>query len=128
MCHTFARRPLRQRIIAVAAAYAIALASLAAGFGAAQAAVEALDGGYGVICHSDSTGGPPTRSHDSNGAICLKSCIGCISALATVMPPPVAPAGPPQLSYERLDLPAPVTVLAGAKADAHRSRGPPLAS
>ena len=128
MRHAFARRPLRQRIIALVAAYAIALASLAAGFGAAQAAVEALDGGYGVICHSDGAGGPPTGSHDSNGAICLKSCIGCIGSLATVMPPTVAPAGPPQLAFKRLDPPAPVAIVAGAKTNAYRSRGPPLAS
>ena len=127
MCNTFARRPLRQRLIALVAAYAIALASLAAGFGAAQAAVQALDGGYGVICHSEGTGDPPTGSQDSNGAICLKSCIGCISALATVLPPTVAPAGPPQLSFKRLNPPAPVVTLAGAKANANRSRGPPLA-
>jgi len=127
VCHTFARRLLRQRIIALVAAYAIALASLAAGFGAAQAAVEALDGGYGVICHSDGAEGLPTGSHDSDGAIC-KSCIGCIGSLATVMPPTVAPAAPPRLTSKRLDLPAPVVILAGAKANAHRSRGPPLAS
>src|SRR5215472_167091 len=123
VCHTFARRPLRQRIIALVAAYAIALASLAAGFGAAQ-----LDGGYGVICHSDGAEGPPTGSHDSNGAICLKSCIGCIGSLATVMPPAVAPTRPPQLAFKRLDPPAPVAIVTGAKANAHRSRGPPLAS
>jgi hypothetical protein len=126
--NTFAKRPLRQRIISLVAAYAIALASLAAGFGAAQAAVEALDGGYGVICHSDGAEGPPTGSHESDSTICLKSCIGCMTSVATVMPPAVAPAGPPRLSFKRLDLPAPLTILAGAKANAHRSRGPPLVS
>jgi hypothetical protein len=119
---------LRQRIIALAAAYAIALANLVAGFGAAQAAVAALDGGYGVICHSDGAEGPPTGSQDNNSAICLKSCIGCISALTTVMPPTIAPPGPPQLAFKQLDLPARSINLAGAKAKAHRSRGPPLAS
>jgi hypothetical protein len=120
---------LRQRITALVAAYAIALASLAVGFGAAQAAVEALDGGYGVICHSDGTGSPPTGSQDSNGTICLKSCIGCISALTTVLPPTVAlPAGPLLFSFKRLDPPAPVVTLASTKANANRSRGPPLAS
>jgi hypothetical protein len=126
--NTFARRPLRQRVIALAAAYAIALANLLAGFGAAQAAVEAVDGGYGIICHSDGAEGPPSGSHESNGAICLKSCIGCIGSLATVIPPTVAPAGPPQLAFNPLDVPAPVVILAAAKAKAHRSRGPPLVS
>jgi DUF2946 family protein len=125
--HTFATRPLRQRIIALAAAYAIALANLVAGFGAAQAAVAALDGGYGIICHSDGTEGPPTGSQN-NGAVCLKSCIGCIASLATLIPPTVAPAGPPQLAFKRLDLLARLAIHADAKANAHRSRGPPLAS
>jgi hypothetical protein len=126
--NSFARRPLRQRIIAFAAAYTIALASLVTGFGAAQAAVEALDGGYGIICHSDGAEGPPSGSQDSNGAICLKCCIGCISSLATVIPPTVAPAGPPQLTFKRLDAPRSVVIFTGTKAKAHRSRGPPLAS
>jgi hypothetical protein len=119
---------LRQRVIALATAYTIALASLVAGFGAAQAAAEALDGGYGVICHSDGAAGAPTGPHDSNGAICLKSCIGCVNALASLMPPIVATAGPPQRTFKRIDLPAPVIVRAGAHGKAHRSRGPPLAS
>jgi hypothetical protein len=125
---TFARHPLRQRIIALVAAYAIALASLVAGLAAAEAAVKGADGSDGVICHSDlGEAAPGTGSHESNGAICLKSCIGCISALATVMPPRVAVAGPPQLSFERLDLLARSVSVADTKAKAHRSRGPPPA-
>jgi hypothetical protein len=120
---TFARRPLRQRVIALVAAYALALASLVAGFGAAQAAAEAVDGAGGVICHSDLAEGPGTGSHESNSAICLKSCLGCMTSLATVIPPTVAAAG--QLSFKRLDLPARVVPIAGAKFNAHRSRGPP---
>jgi hypothetical protein len=124
---TFARRPLRQRIIALVAAYALALASLVAGFGAAQAAVEAVDGGSSIICHSDLAGGPATGSHENNGAICLKSCIGCMTSLATVIPPTLTAAGPPQLSFKRLDLPARVVRIDGTKFNAHRSRGPPPA-
>jgi len=122
---------LRQRVIALAAAYAIALAGLIASFGAAQAAAEAAaaGAGTGVICHSDVGGAAPgTGSHESNGAICFKSCIGCVaSSLATVMPPAAAAASPPQLSFKRLDLPARLVSLADAKANAHRSRGPPPA-
>jgi hypothetical protein len=128
---SFAAPPLRQRVIALAAAYAIALAGLIASFGAAQATAEATaaGAGTGIICHSDTgEAAPPTGSHESNGAICFKSCIGCVtSSLATIMPPAVAAAGPPWLSFRRLDLPAhPVRVL-DAKANAHRSRGPPPA-
>jgi len=119
---------LRQRVIALAAAYAIALASLMAGFAAAQAAAQAANDDGGVICHSDVAEGPGTGSHDNNDAICLKSCIGCLTSLATVVPPTVAAVRPLQLSFKRLDLPARMVILAEAKANAHRSRGPPLAS
>jgi len=125
---TFTKRPFRQRVIALVAAYAIALAGLIASFGAAQAAAGAVDGGSGVICHSDvAEGGPATGSHESDGTICFKSCIGCMTSLATVIPPTVAAAGPPQLSFKRLDLPALSIRLGGAKSKAHRSRGPPPA-
>jgi len=129
---SFAARPLRQRVIALVAAYSIALASLAASFGAAQAAADATapgaNGGTGIICHSEAgEPAPGTGSHESNGAICLKSCIGCIGALATVMPPSVAAAGPPQLAFKRLGLLAHSLRLAKVKANAHRSRGPPPA-
>jgi len=128
------RRPLRQRVIALVAAYAIALASLISGLGAAQAAsqaasqttAEAINGGNAVICHSDvAEPGPATGSDDSKGAICFKSCIGCMTSLATVIPPGVAAAGPPQLAFRRLDLPALSHRVAEAKSKAHRSRGPP---
>ena len=52
MRNTCARRPLRQRVIALVAAYAIALASLLAGFGAAQAAVEAQPEAGAVLAFS----------------------------------------------------------------------------
>jgi hypothetical protein len=120
------QRPMRQRIIALVAAYAIALASLISGFGAAQAAAEAADGGNSVICHSNAAQpGPATGSEDGNGTICFKSCIGCLMSLATVIPPAVAAAGPPQLAFKHLDLPALSVRVAGTKSKAHRSRGPP---
>jgi hypothetical protein len=119
---------LRQRIIALVAAYAIALASLIAGFSAAEATAAALDGGAGIICHSDQgAGGSPTGSHDSNAAICLKSCVGCMASLGMVIPPTLAAAGLRMLSFKRLDLPAFSLLRAGARSNAHRSRGPPPA-
>ena len=126
----FARRPLRQRIIALVAAYAVALASLIAGFGAAQAAsqaaAQALDGSLTAICHSDLAGGDPaTGSDESNGTICLECCVGCLTPLATVLPPDLAAAGPPQFTFTRLALPGRSLHLAVATPKAHRSRGPP---
>ena len=121
----FANQALRQRVIALLAAYAIALASLIAAFGAAQTAAAALDGGTGVICHTDlGTGGPASGSDESNGTLCSK-CIGCVTSLATVIPPTVATAGPPQLAFKRLDLPPLSDRIASAKSNAHRPRGPP---
>jgi hypothetical protein len=118
---------MRQRVIALVAAYAIALASLISGLGAARAASQAAaDGGNAVICHSDVVEpGPATGSDDSKGTICFKSCLGCMTSLATVIPPGVAAAGPPQLAFKRLDLPALSIRVAEAKSKAHRSRGPP---
>jgi len=125
---TFARRPLRRRIIALVAAYAIALASLIASFGAAQAAAETVDGETGIICHSDvAVGGPASTSHESNGTICFKTCIGCMTSFATIFPPAVATTTCAQLSFKRLDLPTLGIRLADTKSDAHRSRGPPPA-
>ena len=49
----FARRPLRRRIVALAAAYAIALSSLIATFASAKAAAEAAAAPDGaIICHT----------------------------------------------------------------------------
>jgi hypothetical protein len=122
---TFAKRPLRQRVIALVAAYAIALAGVVASFGIAQSAAQTADQDGGIICHSDLATGPGTGSHDSDGDICLKTCIGCIASLATVLPPTVATTGLPQVSFERLDLPTRWVRLAETKSSAHRSRGPP---
>jgi hypothetical protein len=119
---------LRQRVIALVAAYAIALASLISGLGAAQAASSqaAVGGGSGVICHSNvGEPGPATGSDDSKGTICFICCIGCMTSLATVMPPAVAAADPPQLAFKRIDLPALSIRVAEIKSKAHRSRGPP---
>jgi hypothetical protein len=121
----FAKRPLRQRIVALVAAYAIALASLIASFVAAQAAATAVEGGSGVICHSDLAGGPITGSHEDDGTICFKSCIGCMTSLAMTTPPTVSATQMQQSASKRLDLPVRLVCLDNAKANAHRSRGPP---
>ncbi|MFZ1151098.1 MAG: hypothetical protein WAR76_15400 [Xanthobacteraceae bacterium] len=126
---TVAKRPLRQRVIALVAAYAIALASLVANFGAARAAADAIAQPDSAICHSVVADQPAPSPDGTGNAICADCCcIGCMTSLATVIPPTVAAAGPPQLSFKRLDLPARVVRIAGAKFNAHRSRGPPPAS
>jgi hypothetical protein len=117
---------LRQRIIALVAAYAMACAGLIAGFGAVQAA-DAIQQGS-VLCHSSIAAQPVPASDESNGKICVdfSCCTGCLS-MAAAVPPPSSLIGPPQLAFKRLDLPAHSVHLADAKANAHRSRGPPPA-
>jgi hypothetical protein len=118
---------VRQRVIALAAAYAIALAGVVACFSAAQAAAGAIDGTNDVICHTLGEGSPATDSHQHNADICLKTCIGCIASLASLIPPTVGAADPLQRSFKRLDLPTRWVRLAETKSSAHRSRGPPSA-
>ena len=122
MRRTFATRPLRQRVIALVAAYAIAFAGVIASFVAAQAAAETAAQPDVVICHS-SLGEHPAPSQDSNGNLCIKSCVCCVASLAMAIAPSVSAARLPQFAITRLDLPAPVVGI--AKANAHRLRGPP---
>ena len=119
------KRPLRQRVVALAAAYAIALAGLIASFSTAQAVAEATGQPDMVICHSSLPDKSAPGPQDSNGNLCIKSCIGCITSSAMAIPPTVSAARLPQSVIKRLNLPAHVVRIAGAKFNAHRSRGPP---
>ena len=121
----FAKRPLRQRIVALVAAYAIAFAGLIASFVAAQTAAEAAAQPDVIICHSSLGGEPVPASPDSNGNLCIKSCVGCLASLAIAVPPTVSAAWLPQFAMKRLDLPVRLVRLDSAKANAHRARGPP---
>jgi hypothetical protein len=123
---TFAKRPLQQRIIALAAAYAIALASLIASFGAAQAAAEAAAQPDSFICHSSAAERPAPAS-DESGKICLNCCIGCATSVPAAIPPAASAVITQQASFTRLKPLAPRALIASAASSAHRSRGPPLA-
>ncbi len=124
---TFAKRALRQRVVAVVAAYAIAFAGVIASFAGAQAAAEASDQPDAIICHSIAADEQAPASGQTDGKICADCCIGCITSLATVLPPTVVSASPPQLAFKRLDLPVRSVRVAGTRFNAHRSRGPPQA-
>ena len=121
----FAKRPLRQRIVALVAAYAIAFAGLIASFVAAQTAAEAAARPDVIICHSSLGGEPVPASPDSNGNLCIKSCVGCITSLAMAIPPTVSATRMPQSASKRVNLPVHLVRLDSAKANAHRARGPP---
>ena len=84
---TFANKSLRARIVALVAAYAIAFAGLIASFLAAQAAAETATQPDVVICHSSLPDKPAPGPQDSNGNLCIKSCVGCITSLAMAIPP-----------------------------------------
>ena len=123
-----AKRPLQRRITALAAAYAIALASLIASFGAARAAVEAISQPDGVICHGSGAERPAPVPDESSGKICVDSCcIGCLTTVAAVPPPVVTPVVPHSLS-QRPALLTRFVLAAGTDFNAYRSRGPPSAS
>jgi hypothetical protein len=123
----FARRSLRQRVIALVAAYAIALANLLAGFGAAQAAAATQQDG--VLCHSSVAAQPVPASDESNGKICVdySCCTGCL-AMAAAVSPPIPTVVLPHALSRRLTLLAHVVLASGTDFNVHRSRGPPLAS
>jgi len=124
---TFAKRALRQRLIALVVAYAIALANLLASFGAAQAAAEAASAPDFGLCHS-ATDRPAPLSDESNGKICLDCCIGCLGSASGGAPPPAsATVTVPDRSFTRLAPLTQVAVFAAAHSNAHRSRGPPPA-
>jgi len=121
----FAKRPLRHRIVALVAAYAIAFAGLIASFVAAQTAAEAAAQPDVIICHISLGADPAPASQDSNGNLCIKSCVGCITSLAMAIPPTVSATRMPQSASKRVDLPVRLVRLDSAKANAHRARGPP---
>ena len=124
----FAQRPLRQRVIALAAAYAIALASLIASFGAAQAAAEAAFNPGGIICHNSLAGQQTPSPAGDNGKTCLDCCcgVGCTMTMAA-LPPPAAGAVPlPQTTSQRVAPPTTFVADRSAEGQSHRSRAPPL--
>jgi hypothetical protein len=124
---TFAKRPLQQRIIALAAAYAIALASLIASFGAAQAAAEAATQPDSFICHSSAAEQPAPASDESRGKICVDCCIGCMTSVPAAIPPAASVVIVRQALFTTLEPLAPRVPIASAASSAHRSRGPPPA-
>jgi len=124
----YAERPLRQRVIALAAAYAVALSSLVASYGLARAAATAAVPGA-VICHTivdaDQAPSPASDQADHCAANC---CLGCIMHVAALPPLPATPAGVLESSTQRLPPPAAVALTARPETASHRSRAPPSAA
>jgi DUF2946 family protein len=119
---------LRRRIVALAAAYAIALASLIASFGAASAAAAATTPN-GIICHTAVAGDEAPSSGDSNTKHCIDNCcIGCLMLMATVPPPPAKITGAPLSASQSIAPPQNIVLVGGLETKDHRSRAPPPAA
>jgi hypothetical protein len=126
----FARRPLRRRIVALAAAYAIALASLIASFTSASAAAEAATAPDGIIiCHTVVAGNQaPSPADQTNGKHCIDNCcIGCLMLIEAV-PPPAKITGAPLSASQSIAPPQNIVLVGGLQTKDHRSRAPPLAA
>jgi hypothetical protein len=123
---SFAKRPFRRRVIALLAAYAIALSGLIASFGAASAAAtDVFANPGGILCHN--TGGQSSPSSDeTNNKICADCCgVGCLMLMAA-LPPPPANGFAVRLTASPIVHTLTVAALAGTpSAKSHRSRAPP---
>jgi hypothetical protein len=120
----FAKRPLRRRIIALAAAYALALSGLLASFGGAYA--EATANPTGVLCHNAAAGEPAPLTGQSNSKICIeRCCIGCLTPLAA-LPAPAGAVPLVQAPSYRIAVPAAPAIAGVRIAKSHRSRAPPV--
>jgi hypothetical protein len=128
----FRKRLLRKRIIALAAAYAIALSGLIASFGGAQMAAAAA-AQPGIICHTDFAGGsapsPDGNTGKTDSKTCIDDCcVGCLMLTAALPPPPVTAVVIPRSVSERVAPPAIAVLVSGPKTKSHRSRAPPPAA
>jgi hypothetical protein len=127
----FARRPLRRRIVALAAAYAIALSSLIASFASASAAAEAATDPDGIIiCHTVVVGDEtPSPADQTNSKHCVDNCcIGCLMLMAAVPPPPAKFSGAPLSASQPIAPPQNIVLSGVLQTKDHRSRAPPLAA
>ena len=125
----FAQHPWRRRLIALFAAYAIALASLLTSFGTARVAAAAASlPATTALCHTDAGAAVPAQQ-DSGGTLCAdQCCIGCL-LLAAALPPPPATVIAAVASAGHI-VTAPPAGMAGPRTtgNAHRSRAPPRAA
>jgi hypothetical protein len=121
----FARRSLRRRIVALAAAYVIALGGLFASVAAAGAAAAAVTGSGTVTCHSETTGDPSPIQNHKSGSVCIDCCcVGCVMLMAA-LPPPVKANGAPQSAARPLAWPSVAAAPATTSSRSHQSRAPP---
>jgi hypothetical protein len=119
----FAKRPLLPRVIALAAAYAIALSSLIASFSAVRAAVADATASDIVICQQTLLG--KTAPGSDHGDCSTSCCLGCVTLLAAVPPPPTTAIALERSPGQLLALPVTLDLPFNPQTKSHRSRAPP---
>jgi hypothetical protein len=123
----FRKRLLQKRLVALAAAYAIALAGLLANLSGAQMAAAAAGGQPGgIICHTDVAGNPAPSPDGGAGNTCVDDCCtGCLMLMAALPPPPATAITLALPVGEPIAPPAVATIVANPPTYSHRSRAPP---
>lgn len=122
MYRNFAKWQLQRRIIALVAAYTIALASLIATLSAVRAAVTDATSSGIVICQPTLLGQTAPSGMPSD---CGSCCIGCADLLAAVPPPPTASVAIEQTQGVLLPTPPTDEPPFDPQVRSHQSRGPP---
>jgi hypothetical protein len=122
----FARHLLRRRVIALAAAYAIALSSLIASFAGAQAAASLTAQPGAVICHHDLDGQTEPSPGQTDGKLCADCCIGYMMLAAALPPPPATGVALIRAAGAAVHIVVPDAVTGAAVTKSNRSRAPPL--
>lgn len=122
MPERFANGLLLRRVIALAAAYAIALSGLIASFSAVRAAVADATSSEIVICQPTLLGekGPTGVPTD-----CESCCVGCLVLLAAVPPPSTMAIAIERTPGTLLPLPAKPKLPSDPQTRSHQSRAPP---
>ena len=119
--------PLRQRLIALAAAYAIALSGLIANFGGAQMAAAGATQPDFAICHSDGVNSPAPSPDGGTSKTCFDDCCtGCLMLSAALPAPPATAIARISSAGERIAPLADAPFVATPHTKSHRSRAPPL--
>jgi hypothetical protein len=114
---------LLRRVVALAAAYAIALSGLIASFNAVRMAVAEANSSNIVICQQAQLGNPAPDS--DLGDLGKSCCDGCLIQLAAVPPPPTGSVAVEQSAGQVLALSVVVGFRSDPQTRSHRSRAPP---
>jgi len=123
----FAKWPLRRRLVALAAAYAIALSGIIANFGVGRAAAAEAGASATVTCHTEIAGDPSPTGGADNGKPCGESCcVGCLTPMATLPPPLAKASGAPQSARQILPARAVAGLALRPQTKSHQSRAPPV--